>query len=221
MSSMGHWCWAWIKYERQYERLWIHHELCICDSALCCTFCHIIFFFSNLFASFCRKPPSPMFPSCLLFIGHTSNSTHLYPSCCNILSSHQSSTTLDSLSVLYCCVPDPNICFHIHVHSLTPLPLLHLHSSILPLHNSLLSALLLFLPYPPFLSFIIFFCFLSAPSRSCPRRTAEEQGTRGRGGVDECSEWGDACGEDFGGGGGCGAEDRASRRWQFRWQLCE
>lgn len=58
-------------------------------------------------------------------------------------------------------------------------------------------------------------------SFSCPRGAAEEQGARGRGGIDQCGEWGNASGEDFGGGDGCGAEDGASRWWKFRRQLSE
>lgn len=90
----------------------------------------------------------------------------------------------------------------------------------------------------PFSPFLLLFLFLSsspfpvlhcfspvllspAPSCSCPRRAPEEQGARGRGGVNKCGERGDARGEDFGSGGGCGAEDGASRRRRFRWQLCE
>lgn len=56
---------------------------------------------------------------------------------------------------------------------------------------------------------------------SCPRGASEEQRTRGRGGVDQCRERGDARGEDLGGGDGRGAEDGASCRWKFRRQLGE
>ena len=97
MSSMGHLYWAWIKYERQYERLWIHHELCICV----CFVLHILSHYFFLLQSFCiflsQTSVTNVSPHVSSSLAHTSNSTHLYPSCCNILSSHQSSTTLDSL----------------------------------------------------------------------------------------------------------------------------
>ena len=203
----------------------------------------IFFYFCLLFASFlfvCQSLPAPIFLSFLLFIP-TSFSLILSVLCILLpfplslpFISFSCFVVLDVYNYVLCSLPCP-ACPHPLLLSPTPLStfpafaFFHTDPLFRPSFPTtfppLCSSYCFSLPLPSCPSLFFSCAPLSLhpgpPSRSGPRGTAEEQGARGRSGVDECGERGDAGGEDFGSGDGCRAEDGASCGRKFRWQLCE